>query len=150
MRIFAILSLIIISGLVFSGYTKLLKKNQTANTRAESRVTTQINQTDKYISYSQEKIQAELDKGQRVLLFFHATWCPTCQSAEEDILSRIDEVPDDLTVIKIDYDSNKELRKKYNVSYQHTFVQLDQNSEVVTQWSGGELDLILQIIKQDD
>lgn len=34
-------------------------------------------------------------------------------------------VPDNVTVLKIDYDSNQELRKKYGVSLQTTFVKVD-------------------------
>lgn len=60
--------------------------------------------------------------GQRVL-FFHAPWCPQCRSIEKGI--KEDGVPDGFTVIKVDYDSNQELRKKYGVTIQTTFVKVD-------------------------
>ena len=41
----------------------------------------------------------------------------------------------------------RELKKKYAVTYQHTFVQVDENEEEVTRWSGGEFEEILQRIK---
>ena len=42
--------------------------------------------------------------GEKRVLFFHAAWCPTCKSAERDILSRLDEIPAGVALIKIDYD----------------------------------------------
>lgn len=60
--------------------------------------------------------------GQRVL-FFHAPWCPQCRSVEKGI--KEEGVPDGLTIIKVDYDSNQELRKKYGVTLQSTFVKVD-------------------------
>jgi thiol-disulfide isomerase/thioredoxin len=73
-----------------------------------------------YVEYSDDAIaQAE----GRVLLFFHAPWCPQCRSVESDILE--EGVPDGVTIIKVDYDSRQDLRQQYGVTLQTTFVEVD-------------------------
>ncbi len=47
----------------------------------------------------------------RVLLFFHAPWCPQCRSVEADILA--DGVPAGVTILKVDFDSRTDLRQQY-------------------------------------
>jgi thioredoxin 1 len=56
-------------------------------------------------------------------LFFHADWCPTCVAAEKDILSK--DIPSDLTILKVNFDSEIELKKKYEIIAQTTFIQID-------------------------
>ncbi len=68
------------------------------------------------------------------VLFFHATWCPSCKSADDMLKSST--IPWSLSIIKVDYDSNQELKEKYNVLSQHTFVQIDKDWNEVTSWSG--------------
>jgi thiol-disulfide isomerase/thioredoxin len=73
-----------------------------------------------YVEYSDDAIaQAE----GRVLLFFHAPWCPQCRSVESDILAQ--GVPDGVTIIKVDYDSRQDLRQRYGVTLQTTFVEVE-------------------------
>lgn len=73
-----------------------------------------------YVEYTDDAIaHAE----GRVLLFFHASWCPQCRSIESDILA--DGVPAGVTIIKIDYDSRQDLRQQYGVTLQTTFVEVD-------------------------
>lgn len=54
-----------------------------------------------------------------VVLFFNASWCPTCQEAEGNLTSQ--PVPDGVTIVDVDYDSNTDLRQEYGVTTQHTF-----------------------------
>lgn len=75
-----------------------------------------------YIDYSDTAI-ANADG--RILLFFHATWCPQCRSLESDILAR--GVPSGVTIIKVDYDTHQDLRQKYGVTVQTTMVEVDND-----------------------
>lgn len=67
------------------------------------------------------------------VLFFHASWCPTCRSAEANLKAS---GTDDLLVLKVDFDNSKELRSQYRVSDKHTFVQIDKDGLFVKRWSG--------------
>lgn len=87
-----------------------------------------------YEEYSSEKL-ARAENGD-VVLFFHASWCPTCRAADADINASLSSIPEGVTILKTDYDSNGSLRQKYGVTMQHTFVQVDQNGELIKKWSG--------------
>jgi thiol-disulfide isomerase/thioredoxin len=69
-----------------------------------------------------------------VVLFFHAPWCPSCRATEESLDA--DGVPDGLTVVKVDFDTATDLRRRYGVTVQHTFVQIDGAQEELTTWTG--------------
>lgn len=66
------------------------------------------------------------------LLFFHAPWCPQCRMIENDIKDQ--GVPDGVVVLKVDYDSNTELRKKYGVTLQTTFVKVDKDGNELSKF----------------
>lgn len=68
------------------------------------------------------------------ILFFHAPWCPECRGFEEAI--KADEVPAGAQILKVDYDSATDLRKKHEVTIQSTFVRVDPSGERIKLWSG--------------
>ncbi len=70
------------------------------------------------------------------VLFFAASWCPTCREADENLTAAKDELPAGLTVVKVDYDGATDLRQKYGVTVQHTFVQVDAEGKELTKWVG--------------
>lgn len=104
-------------------------------------------QTSNYVEYTPTIIRELANQGKKVVLFFHATWCPTCKAANEDILNRLDEIPEDIVIVKTDYDTYTELKEKYNITYQHTFVQVDGDGNQITIWNGGDLDEIIAKVK---
>ena len=59
---------------------------------------------------------------ERRVIFFHAPWCPQCRELDEDLNTQ--PLPDGVTIFKADYDSHQELRKKYGVTLQTTFVEV--------------------------
>ncbi len=87
----------------------------------------------RYEPYDESKL-AFADSG-AVVLFFKAEWCPSCRVLEKDILSKKDQIPEDLTILTLDYDTELELRKKYGVTTQHTFVQVDSAGNMIKKWS---------------
>ncbi|MBT4123845.1 MAG: thioredoxin family protein [Candidatus Pacebacteria bacterium] len=99
-----------------------------------------------YTEYSAEKLAQTPADGKNVI-FFHASWCPSCRSADKDIKNNLSSIPENLTILKTDYDTQKNLRKKYGVTGQHTFVQVDSEGEMITKWSGGDLSTIISRIK---
>lgn len=85
--------------------------------------------------------------GLKNVLFFHASWCPTCRAADADISAKLSSIPAGLIIHKVDYDTATDLKKKYGVTYQHTFVQVDEKGEMITKWSGGDLAMIIEKTK---
>lgn len=95
---------------------------------------------DRIIPYSEANLQ---NADGRVLLFFSAVWCPTCKAAKSDIRQNGDQMPNDISILEVDFDTDLDLRNKYGVVRQHTFVQVDMDGNEITQWSGGG---VLEII----
>lgn len=71
--------------------------------------------------------------------FFHASWCPTCQAIQKEIDADMNRIPAGVTMIKTDYDANTDLRQKFGVTYQYTFVQVDANGNKTDKWSATSL-----------
>lgn len=79
-----------------------------------------------YVDY-REGIIAETSG--TTLLFFHAPWCPQCRALESDIKAK--GIPEGVTIIKVDYDSNQTLRQEYGVTIQTTVVRVDKDGKLV-------------------
>ncbi len=77
-----------------------------------------------YVEYSAELLAST--KGTRIL-FFHAPWCPQCRELESSIKSGA--IPGDVTIFKVDYDSNNKLRQKYGVTIQTTLVKISDTGD---------------------
>lgn len=77
-----------------------------------------------YVEYSPAVVA---DADGRVFLFFYAPWCPQCVSMDSDITA--EGVPSGVTIVKVDYDSNQDLRAEYGVTQQTTFVEVDASGE---------------------
>ena len=116
------------------------------NSVDEGTAPTQEQNANRYQDYSEEALAQATAQGTTVL-FFHASWCPTCRAAEEQILKDPDAIPEDMTILKIDYDNAQELRSKYGITTQHTFVQVDKDGNEITKWVGGGLETIVQEIE---
>lgn len=88
-----------------------------------------------YEAYSASKI-AMASATKDVVLFFKASWCPSCVAVDRDIKSNRKAIPESLTILEVDYDNSTDLKKKYGVTYQHTFVQVDAQGNLIKKWSG--------------
>jgi thiol:disulfide interchange protein len=71
-----------------------------------------------------------------VVLFFNADWCSTCKVARDNIQADLASIPSDLTIVVVNFDQANDLRQKYGVTVQHTFVQVDADGNELAKWSG--------------
>lgn len=74
------------------------------------------------------------------IYFFHASWCSICQGIDKEINADMSKIPAGVTMIKTDFDNSSDLRQKYGVTTQYTFVQVDNNGNESAQWSATSLD----------
>ncbi|MBI5127325.1 redoxin domain-containing protein [Candidatus Roizmanbacteria bacterium] len=136
--------------LIFSGYTVFRQNSVNPNDAAEKNKPL-IAENSHYVEYSKAAYNQAWDK--RRVLFFYASWCPICKPADESFKQNVSRIPEDVFLIRVNYNdpdtdqAEKNLARKYGVVYQHTFVQIDQNENVVTKWNGGEIDELLSEIK---
>lgn len=83
-----------------------------------------------YTDYSEEKVKNATQKN--IILFFHADWCSSCKAFEAKVLS--ENIPEDILILKVDFDKNNELRQKYNILTQTSFVLIDKNWKLIKRW----------------
>lgn len=69
------------------------------------------------------------------VVFFHADWCASCKALEAGISKET--IPEGLTILKADFDTDLELRKRYGVVSQHTLVTVDGDGNLLKKWAGG-------------
>lgn len=96
----------------------------------------------KYVDYT-NTIVAETE-GQKIL-FFYAPWCPQCRALEKSI--KEGQIPENVTIIKVDYDSNQSLRQKYGVTIQTSLVKIDDQGNSVEKYVAYDTPTLDAIIK---
>lgn len=122
-------------------------QNETSEKEPELADDTNFAPVGSYEIYSPEKI-SEKSKTSRVVLFFNATWCPTCRALDKNIKANLSAIPGDITILSVDYDTYKDLKQKYGVTYQHTLVQVDGEGNMLKKWSGSSnLSKLVQEVK---
>ena len=89
-----------------------------------------------YEAYAPEKVAALAAAGKKVVLFFHAPWCPTCKALDADLVANAAAIPANVAILKTDYDSETALKQRYGVTYQHILVQLNAAGDQVAKWDG--------------
>ncbi|NBD73933.1 hypothetical protein GVX82_02740 [Patescibacteria group bacterium] len=98
-----------------------------------------------YAPYAPELV-SEAAEGNTVL-FFHADWCPSCRATEEDILANEGSIPADLSILKVNYDEAADLRQRYGVTTQHTFIEVDAAGNELDQWTAATLADIIENVQ---
>lgn len=139
-----ILIVVVIGGIfLFRGSKNQPTSQNTQNSQAEKQ-SGEI--SPHYVWYSPEELAQAQQKG-RAVIYFWAAWCPTCRALNQELLQRSKELPDNVTILKTNYDTETALKKKYQIVTQHTLVQVDKDGNEVTKWIGGNVDVIKQELK---
>lgn len=89
--------------------------------------------------YTSSALSAAQQAGKPVALHFHADWCPTCRAQEKSFQSLKADKDLDLTLLVVDYDKERELKKQLSVRAQSTVIVFKGSKE--TARSGGETDV---------
>ena len=97
-----------------------------------------------YITYDQYQASKDTYADSKVVLFFNATWCPDCRAINEALTSDPGKIPAGTTVVSVDYDQHADLRQRYGVTMQHTFVQINSSGDKVRQWASTSTDGLLK------
>ena len=142
-KLVIICSVIVLSGVAVLGGWYLYNVNEANRQNNENKPPTFTNgptpsptpppsatQTGTYKDYSQAAFSESASTTR--ILFFHSPWCPQCRALDADIKTA--SLPDNTTILKVDYDSNQDLRKKYGVTLQTTLVKVDASGNLVRKY----------------
>lgn len=145
--IILLLGTIVIGGLLMGKNRSPSTPQSTTTTKSRSSVNNPVENTEieRYVPYSASAVKNT--EGKKKILYFWAVWCPTCKVANAEFVQREDEIPKNVVLFKVNYDTETELKKKYNITYQHTFVYIDDNGKEITKWNGGGIKELLTYIK---
>lgn len=90
--------------------------------------------TTKYIRFSQLDYDKAVEDENVIYLYFYATWCPICKAERPTILDAFEEMSyQDVVGFEVHYNDDetiaedREVAKKFGVSYQHTTIILDKD-----------------------
>lgn len=132
-----------------------IEDNQTINSDlvigSDSAETVESN-PNPYQEYSKATFNKNTDKKTRIL-FFYADWCPTCRPVDAEIKANLSAIPKDIVIIKVNYNDDytdqdeKDLARRYGITYQHTFVRIDSKGNEVDKWNGGDFEKLLEYAK---
>lgn len=152
-----LLPLIVGICVLVSGCTQSVKNEQTVQLSQMTIVPQEVGTADskeltapssfRYAPYTAQLLADSVND--RRVLFFYANWCPTCIPADKSFSEGISQIPEDVTLIRVNYNDTetdqeeKDLAKKYGVTYQHTFVQIDSDGNAVKKWNGGKIEELL-------
>ena len=75
------------------------------------------------LPYTQPAFEAAQKANEPILVWVHATWCPTC-AKQAPILAKLEAEPryKDLKVFKVDFDSQKDVVRALGVQMQSTLI----------------------------
>lgn len=88
------------------------------------------------VSFTGEADAAALAVKNTTVYFFGATWCPSCRGTYRDITENYSKFPTNFRLVLVNYDTARELKAKYGVTYQHTFVSIDASGKALKTWNG--------------
>jgi thioredoxin-related protein len=120
----AISVLLILSGVLWY-FTVYNPKPQTTASQIET------SQNEPYVEYSETKFNNSNAKNK--ILFFSGEGCTSCELLDKDIQQQISKVPNDTQIFKVNYDIEKELVDKYDVTADHTLIIIKENN--TQKWS---------------
>jgi len=81
--------------------------------------------------FDQAGFEAAQAAGKPILVEIHADWCPTCR-AQDPIISDLMRDPKnaDFVVLRVDFDKQKDVVKRFRVQYQSTLIVFKGKKEV--------------------
>ncbi len=82
------------------------------------------------IPYTQAAFQAAQTANEPIIVWVHATWCPTC-AKQAPILAKLEADPayKNLKVFKVDFDSQKDVTRAMGVQMQSTLIAFHGTKE---------------------
>jgi len=83
----------------------------------------------------------------KLIYFFKTDWCFACKVVSADARANLNLIPSDVVFVELDFDTENELRERYQVTLQTTFVQVDKDGNKINMWRADNIKDALKGIK---
>lgn len=137
------LAIYAVTGLLVLGFFFLKDSYYLVLGEPSAAVTSAAIDLGSYAHYSEQNKQTAASRGNTLLFFAATKWCQSCSLLDQEIKTRIKDIPPKLTILKVDFDSDTEMNDRYQVTSQHTLILVDQENNELLRWVGGDFDLML-------
>lgn len=84
----------------------------------------------------------------QLIYFFKTDWCFVCNVVKADMRANPTRLPAKTVFVEVDFEKDTELRQKYNVQQQASFVQVDEAGKQIAEWQPQNLGEVLAGIKK--
>jgi len=82
-------------------------------------------------AFTKSQFDALINEGRPVIVHVHAPWCPNCRAQDTTLNSEIKSPSyKDVTFLEVDFDTQKEALKEFNVSMQSTILVFKGGKEL--------------------
>ena len=96
----------------------------------ETEVSTKVVESNmQYLKGTGEDYERLIKESKPFAVFFHAAWCGECRKLEKNITENWASLPEEAILLQVDFDTETELKKKYDITFQTTFVFINSNGE---------------------
>ena len=101
---------------------KTVTKNESYNKNLSKEEQEKIDKANEMIEITPEILKEKLEKGENMLLDFHATWCEPCKLMKPEIAKALE---NGVKIYKIDIDKYRETAIQYGVRVMQTLIVMD-------------------------
>ena len=86
-------------------------------------------------------------KNRKLIYFFKTDWCFACKVVSADARANLNLIPSNVVFVELDFDTENELRERYQVTVQTTFVHVDKDGNKINMWRADNIKDALRGIK---
>ena len=142
-----IIALVIVVLTIVMGIGRI-KDDNTVASDVQSELMVDIPQiSPHYFDYSRVSLAKAKQNGNTVLFFAATSWCNTCSALDLELKEQSDTLPENISILKIDYDHDTAMNTAYRVTSQHTMIMLDQSGKELKRWVGGDINELKEQIQ---
>ncbi len=97
------------------------------------------------MDYSTESFEGS--KTTKRILFFYSDQAPKSVTLGQEITLLSDKIPENVTILRVNYDSETELKTEYKILIPGVLIQIDQDNREIFRWTDDKFEDVLKSIK---
>lgn len=91
---------------------------------------------DRWSTDYDSALQSAKEKNKNIFIDFYADWCAPCKMMDKTFAdAKVIEAMQEMVLLRIDVDKNKEFAQKYNITRMPTYIILDSNAQLIDRFS---------------